>query len=107
MVARYLTSLSFVEADEFLFGIEVSLEATVVHIEIPRKVLYAARMTASELQRELAVHLFAEGTLSFGKGREVANMCFWEFQQLLAQPAHPRTLRHRGIRRRPCRPLTP
>jgi predicted HTH domain antitoxin len=78
-----------VEADEFLFGIEVSLEATVVHIEIPRKVLYAARMTASELQRELAVHLFAEGTLSFGKGREVANMCFWEFQQLLASRRIP------------------
>ncbi len=58
--------------------------SAMVQIEIPREVLHAARMTPSELQRELAVHLFAEGKLSFGKARELAGMGFWEFQQLLA-----------------------
>jgi len=55
-----------------------------VQIEIPREVLHATRMTTAELQRELGVHLFAEGKLSFGKARELAGMGFWEFQQLLA-----------------------
>ncbi|MCX6040453.1 MAG: UPF0175 family protein [Caldilinea sp.] len=63
--------------------------SAMVQIEIPREVLHAARMTASELQRELAVHLFAEGKLSFGKAREVAHMGFWEFQQLLASRRIP------------------
>ena len=54
-----------------------------VSIEIPREVLSAARMTAEELRRELALHLFQQGKLSFGKAREVARMNIWAFQQLL------------------------
>ena len=42
-----------------------------VQIEIPREVLHAARKTSAEIQRELALHLFAEGKLSFGKAREL------------------------------------
>jgi predicted HTH domain antitoxin len=61
----------------------------VQQIEIPRELLHAARMTPSELQCELAVHLFAEGKLSSGKAREVAHMGFWEFQQLLASRRIP------------------
>lgn len=64
---------------------------TTVTIEIPREVLHATRMTSAELQRELAVHLFAEGKLSLGKARELGGMGFWEFQQLLASrhiPVH-------------------
>jgi len=60
-----------------------------VQIEIPREVLHAARMTTADIQRELAVHLFAEGKLSFGKARELATMGFWEFQQLLASRRIP------------------
>ena len=60
-----------------------------VQIEIPREVLHAARMTTADIQRELAVHLFAEGKLSFGKAREVAAMGLWEFQQLLASRRIP------------------
>lgn len=60
-----------------------------IQIEIPREVLHAARMTAADIQRELAVHLFAEGKLSFGKAREVGRMGFWEFQQLLASRRIP------------------
>ncbi len=60
-----------------------------VQIEIPREVLHAARMTAADLRRELAIHLFAEGKLSFGKAREMIGMGFWEFQQLLASRRVP------------------
>jgi len=31
----------------------------------------------------LAIHLFEEGKLSFGKARSLAAMTIWEFQQLL------------------------
>ena len=52
-------------------------------IEIPRDISQAARMSPEELKRELAVHLFEEGRLSFGKARSLAAMTVWEFQQLL------------------------
>jgi predicted HTH domain antitoxin len=45
-------------------------------------------MSEDELRRELALHLFDEGKLSFGKARELAEMSVWDFQQLLG---------HRGI----------
>jgi predicted HTH domain antitoxin len=35
------------------------------------------------LKRELAIHLYGQGKLSFGKAREMAGMTVWEFQQLL------------------------
>lgn len=62
-----------------------------ISIEIPREVLHIARMTPEELRRELAVYLFQQNKLSFGKAREVAGMTAWAFQQLLgvrAIPAH-------------------
>lgn len=47
-------------------------------------------MTSAEIQRELAVHLFAEGKLSFGKAWEFGGrLGFWEFQQLLASRRIP------------------
>lgn len=52
-------------------------------IEIPREISQAARMSPEELKRELAIHLFEEGKLSFGKARSLAAMTIWEFQQLL------------------------
>jgi len=52
-------------------------------IEIPREISQAARMSPEELKRELAIHLFEEGRLSFGKARSLAAMTVWEFQQLL------------------------
>ena len=54
-----------------------------VAIEIPREVLHAARMTLEEMKRELAVLLFQQDKLSFGKAREMAGMTVWAFQQLL------------------------
>ena len=64
---------------------------TTVSIEIPGEVMHAARMTPEELKRELAIHLFREGKLSFGKAREMAGMTAWAFQQLLGSrdiPVH-------------------
>ena len=64
---------------------------TTVYIEIPGEVMHAARMTPEELKRELAIHLFREGKLSFGKAREMAGMTAWAFQQLLGSrdiPVH-------------------
>jgi predicted HTH domain antitoxin len=54
-----------------------------VSIEIPREVLHASRMTSEELKRELALLLFQQGRLSFGKARELAGTTVAAFQQLL------------------------
>ena len=60
-----------------------------VSIEIPREVLRAVRMTPDELRRELAISLFQQGKLSFGKAREMTGMSFWAFQQLLGSRTIP------------------
>ena len=54
-----------------------------VLIEIPGEVIHSTRMTPEDLKRELAIHLFEQGKLSFGKAREMAGMTVWAFQQLL------------------------
>ena len=48
-------------------------------------------MTPAELKRELAVYLFQQGKLSFGKAREMADMSAWDFQFVLGSrniPVH-------------------
>ncbi len=52
-------------------------------ISIPQDVLHATRMTPDELRVELAITLFQRGKLSFGKAKEMADMDFGVFQQLL------------------------
>jgi predicted HTH domain antitoxin len=61
----------------------------VVSIPIPREILHAARMTPEELRRELAIHLFQRGKLSFGKAREMAQMTAWAFQLTLGSRMIP------------------
>jgi len=58
-------------------------------LEIPQDVLDTARLTVDELRVELAVYLYAEGRLSIGKARELAEMTLWEFRQLLASRRIP------------------
>ena len=53
-------------------------------LEVPRDILDSARLTIPELKVELAVYLYAQGRLSIGKARELADMTLWEFRQLLA-----------------------
>ena len=60
-----------------------------ISIEIPGEVVHAARMTSQELRRELAISLFQQGKLSFGKARELADMTIWAFQHLLASREIP------------------
>ncbi len=63
--------------------------SSTIAVEIPREVLHATRMTPQELRRELAVYLFQQGKLSFGKAREMAGMTAWAFQQLLGSREIP------------------
>jgi len=63
--------------------------SSTISIEIPREVVHAARMTPRDLKRELAIYLYQQGRLSFGKAREMAGMTVWAFQQLLASREIP------------------
>lgn len=58
------------------------MSATIA-IQIPREVIQATHMKPEELTRELALALFQQGRLSFGKAREMTGMTVWAFQQLL------------------------
>ena len=53
-------------------------------LQIPQDILDSARITLSELKVEMSVYLYAQGRLSIGKARELADMSLWEFRQLLA-----------------------
>ena len=69
----------------------LSAEADEYLLRVPRSALVAAQLTPEQALIELAVHLYAENKLSFGKARELANLSVWEFQQLLGSrriPAH-------------------
>ncbi len=60
-----------------------------IAIEIPREIIHVTRMKPSELKQELAIHLFQQGKLSFGKARQLADMSVWVFQQLLGSRGIP------------------
>jgi predicted HTH domain antitoxin len=60
-----------------------------IMIEISREVMQATKMTPDELRKELAIYLFQQGKLSFGKARDMANMTAWAFQMLLGTRAIP------------------
>jgi predicted HTH domain antitoxin len=55
-----------------------------VIVEVPQDILDSARLTPSELKLEIAVWLYAQGRLSIGKARELAERSLWEFRQVLA-----------------------
>jgi hypothetical protein len=52
-------------------------------IEIPPEVIHTTRMSPQDMKRELALALFQQEKISFGKAREMAGMTVWAFQQLL------------------------
>jgi predicted HTH domain antitoxin len=60
-----------------------------VCIEIPREVLNSARMSVAELKKELALILYQQNKLSFGKARELTELNVWAFQQLLGDRGIP------------------
>ena len=52
----------------------------------------------AELLKELALALYAQDLLSFGKARELANLDHWQFSQLLGDGRRP-VFDHRNIPR--------
>lgn len=59
-------------------------------IDVSQDILDTTRLTIAELKVELAIVLYAQERLSFGKAREFANMTHWEFRQMLAsRRIHP------------------
>ena len=59
-------------------------------LEIPLEIVLATKMSLPELKIELAIALFQQEKLSFGKARELAGVDFWTFQQLLgSRGIHP------------------
>ncbi len=57
--------------------------------DILADVLHAARLTPQQLRVELAVHLFEQDRLSFGKACQLADMIIWQFMQLLGSRGIP------------------
>ena len=53
-------------------------------LKIPQEILDSARLTVNDLRTEIAISLYAQGRLSIGKARELADMSLWEFRHLLA-----------------------
>lgn len=58
-------------------------------IQIPIEIFQATQMSPEEMRVELAVSLFQQKKLSFGKAREMADLSFWDFQELLADRKIP------------------
>ena len=57
--------------------------SSMIALPISREIVHATRMTPEELRRELAIRLFQQRKLSFGKAREMTGMTVWAFQQFL------------------------
>lgn len=58
-------------------------------ISVSHELELATHMSAQEIRRELAVHLYAQGKLSAGKARELAEMDVVAFQCLLGSREVP------------------
>ncbi len=69
-------------------------EGAVLQLSIPDSVAQAIRMPEKYMEKnlliELAVALYAQEALSFGKARELAGMSKYEFGQLLGRRELPR-----------------
>ena len=65
-----------------------------LRLDIPDSVVQAMRLPETRIVRELlvelAVALYAQGSLAFGKARELAGMDHYAFGQLLGQRSIPR-----------------
>ena len=52
-------------------------------IEIPPEVIHTTHMSTQDMKLELALTLFQQAKISFGKAREMTGLTVWAFQQLL------------------------
>lgn len=73
-----------------------------IHLEIPDTVAEAMRLPGGELQQrlliELAVSLYSQGILSFGKARQLCGMSKFEFGILLGKRGVPRHYSQEDLR---------
>jgi len=73
-----------------------------IYLEIPDTVAEAMRLPGSERQQriltELAVSLYAQGILSFGKSRQLCGMTKYEFGVLLGRRGVPRHYTQEDLR---------
>lgn len=71
------------------------METMKLTLEIPGEILSAVRLPPKEMEcefrKELAMALYQRGVLSLGKARLLAQMTYWEFEELLGQR---KVLRH-------------
>ena len=60
-----------------------------IFIEIPENIIRSVKIPPGEinerLKQELAVRLYDQGILTFGKARELAGMLKWDFYKLLGK----------------------
>jgi predicted HTH domain antitoxin len=68
------------------------MAAANVLLEIPKNILTTARLSLEGLKIEIAIHLYAERRLSFGKACELAGLSIWQFRQILAARQIPANL---------------
>ncbi len=65
-----------------------------IQIEIPKEIAKSLKMPfdliEKRLKEELAIHLYKEGFLSFGKARELAVLTKWQFAEKLGEKQVPR-----------------
>ncbi len=74
----------------------VSVQIT---MNIPEELVHAIRLPEEEiparLKIELAIRLYRKKILNFGKARELADMTYWDFYELLGKES---IVRHYGTR---------
>jgi predicted HTH domain antitoxin len=67
-----------------------------LHLDIPESIASSLRLPAPEiesrLRTELAIALYSQGILPFGKASELADLSRFSFADLLAQREIPRQL---------------
>ncbi len=60
-----------------------------VHLEIPQDIVLSLKMPSQTVQQQLleklALSLYAEGYLSFGKARKLCKLSKWEFVEQLGK----------------------
>ncbi len=65
-----------------------------IQIDIPPDVMLALKIPQQRIKatltEELAVYLYAQGYLSFGKARKLAELTKWEFAEKLGSRGIPR-----------------
>ena len=65
------------------------MDTSKISLDIPGEVVAAVKLPPHEIEqeflKELALALYKRGTLSFGKARILAQLTYWEFDELLGE----------------------